>query len=140
MTTPVAFFGSTNSAGRIRISWLVTGFLTCFPTSWLPIRVSTTSTFRFRYPNFSTDSLLTIHCSLSTLAFTYSTVGFNHMLVTPKIVSGRRVAAGKIHSPYWNLISVNSPISGSTSSCVSCCPTGFPSFGHHPTGWLPWEM
>ncbi len=134
MTTPVAFFGSTNSAGRIRISRFVTGFLACLPISWLPLKVSATSTLRLRYRSFSTLSLLTTHFSLSTFAFTYSTFGFSHRLVTPKIVSGRKVAVGKIQSSCWNLMSVNSPISGSKSPCVSCCPTGFPSFGHHPTG------
>src|SRR5215510_3100660 len=63
--------------------------------------------------------------------------GLTHMLVTPKRVSGLRVAAGKMLSPDLNFTTVYSLKSGSTSPIVSCWLTGFWSRGHQPTGCEP---
>ena len=79
-------------------------------------------------------SLVKIHFSLSISISTYSESGFSQIFVTPKIVSGLKVAVGIILSSYLNLIMVYCPISGSISPMVSCWPTGFPSLGHQPTG------
>ena len=82
-----------------------------------------------------------------TAALTYSASGSTHRFVTPNSVSGRRVAAGITAPPALppspssssslNLTSVYSAKPGSTSPSVSCCETGFWSFGHHPTGCEP---
>jgi len=139
---PVATFGSANVAGSTGTSLPTTGTLHFFPIMSLPIIVPTTFTsFSVWFAIFSTPCFESTHFSSPTIAMAYSTSGFTHMFVTPNIVSGRSVAAGRIISPISNFMTVNSRISASPPSDMSVSDlstaTG-PQLGQKGAKWGFW--
>ena len=136
MPVPVPLW--TNPAGSITTDSFLCGMAADLPARSAPLTSPSYDTCLLWNSSLRAHSGLTIHFSPSTVIFLYVMSGLTHRFTTPNIVSGLRVAVGITYSPSLNLISVYSVKSGSTSPSVSCCDTGFWSFGHHPTGWDPW--
>ena len=136
MTRPLAMSGSTKSAGRIGTS-PQSGWLTFLSMRLLPGISSFISTVWSCRASFSAASFETIQAFPSTSAFTYVTFGFAQRLVTPWMVSGRRVAVGMNASPNRNMTIVNLITSALSPSSRSWSPTGLSSTVQNRTGWAP---
>ena len=139
MTTPVASSGSTNPANKTGMLPPVAGFKTFSPSRELPDSSSKIFTSFPWSISFPQEVLEVIHVSLLILASTYSAVGLSQRFVTPKIVSGLKVDAGKI-LPFSsrNFMTVYSlivaPRHSEMSASAASRLTGWPQLGHQGRG------